>query len=181
MGPYLAAFLRALAEAGYVENKSVAIEYRYAEGQYDRLPLLAADLVRRQAAVIVAGPNENAARAAIAASSGTPVVPILWWPHERHVRQIHQSQDAGAAAAVPVVCRTDAGRRQADGSRSAVVMSGVVDSGRESGHGNIDANDPKATCGLIGGLVLVGCASAELVVRPAAARVVAALPKAAAI
>ena len=74
MAPYLAAFLRALAETGYVENKNMAIEYRYAEGQYDRLPLLAADLVRRQAAVIVAGPNENAARAAIAASSGTPIV-----------------------------------------------------------------------------------------------------------
>jgi putative ABC transport system substrate-binding protein len=74
MAPYLATFLRALAEAGYVENKNVAFEYRYAEGQYDRLPLLAADLVRRQATVIVAGPNENAARAAIAASSGTPIV-----------------------------------------------------------------------------------------------------------
>ena len=57
-------------------------------------------------------------------------------------RQIERSQDAGAAAAVPVVCRSGAGRRQADGSRSDVVMSGVVDSGRESGHGNIDANDP---------------------------------------
>src|SRR5262249_4231542 len=72
--PYLAAFLRALAEAGYVESKNVAIDYRYAEGQYDRLPLLAADLVRRQAAVIVAGPNTLAARAAIAASNGTPIV-----------------------------------------------------------------------------------------------------------
>jgi putative ABC transport system substrate-binding protein len=74
MAPYLAAFLGALAEVGYIDKKNVAIEYRYAEGQYDRLPLLAADLVRRQAAVIVAGPNENAARAAIAASRGTPIV-----------------------------------------------------------------------------------------------------------
>jgi hypothetical protein len=45
-------------------------------------------------------------------------------------RQIERSQDAGAAAAVLVLCRSGAGRRQADGSRSDVVMSGVVDSGR---------------------------------------------------
>jgi hypothetical protein len=59
-------------------------------------------------------------------------------------RQIERSQDAGAATAVPVVCRSSAGRRQADGSRSNVV-TGVVDSGREIGHGNIDANDPERT------------------------------------
>ena len=58
-------------------------------------------------------------------------------------RQIERSQDAGTAAVVPVVRRSDAGRRQAHGSRSDVVMSDVVDSGRESRHGNIDANDPK--------------------------------------
>ena len=56
------------------ENKTVAIDYRFAEGRYETLPLLAADLVRRQAAVIVAAPNTNAARAAIAASGGIPIV-----------------------------------------------------------------------------------------------------------
>jgi predicted nuclease of predicted toxin-antitoxin system len=58
-----------------------------------------------------------------------------------HVRQIDRSQDAGAAAAVAVDCKSDAGRRQARGSRSDVVMSGIVD----SGHGNIDANDASET------------------------------------
>jgi putative tryptophan/tyrosine transport system substrate-binding protein len=47
-------FLQGLKEAGYVEGQNVAVEYRYAENQYDRLPSLAADLVRRRVAAIVA-------------------------------------------------------------------------------------------------------------------------------
>jgi putative ABC transport system substrate-binding protein len=71
---YLASFQRGLREAGYVEGQNVVVEYRWAQGHYDRLPEFAADLVRRKVAVLAATGGDPSPQIAKAATQTIPIV-----------------------------------------------------------------------------------------------------------
>jgi putative ABC transport system substrate-binding protein len=71
--PFVAAFRQGLKETGYVEGQNVAIEFHWAEGQYDRVPAMAAELVRRRVALIVANTPGN-----VAAKAATATIPIVF-------------------------------------------------------------------------------------------------------
>jgi putative tryptophan/tyrosine transport system substrate-binding protein len=70
----LAAFHRGLSEVGFVEGTNIVVEYRWALGDYEKLPVLAADLVKRRVAVIAAVGGDVSSRAAVQATTTIPIV-----------------------------------------------------------------------------------------------------------
>jgi hypothetical protein len=90
-GPNVAAFSQGLSDIGYVEGQNLAIEYRWAEGHYDRLPALAADLVGRKVDVIIA---MGGTPSALAAKNATSTIPIVFLVSPDRIRPRRQSRAA---------------------------------------------------------------------------------------
>jgi putative ABC transport system substrate-binding protein len=108
-----ASFLQALEKAGFVEGQNVALEYRWADGKYERLPALAADLIRRKVAVIAATGGLVAAQAAEAATKTIPILFIAGFDPIREGLVSNLNHPGGNATGVSVYT-AELGRKRID-------------------------------------------------------------------
>jgi ABC-type uncharacterized transport system substrate-binding protein len=137
---YVAAFRKGLAETGYVEGQNVTVEYHWLEGQFDRLPTLMADLVRRRVAVIATPGTMNGS---IAAKAATATIPIVFGVADDPCRvQIATLATRGRIAAV-------------SSNRDHVVAGGLMSYGT-------DVPDRFRQTGVYAGKILNGAKPADL-------------------
>ena len=119
----LSAFRRGLNDTGYIEGESLGVEYRWSENQIDRLPALAADLVRRQCAAIVAGGKWQ-----LAAKAATTTIPIVSRRRgSRSISDLYQaSTDRKATSPAFSSTRADLQSKQLELLREVVPNTGVI-------------------------------------------------------
>jgi putative tryptophan/tyrosine transport system substrate-binding protein len=146
----LAAFRQGLAGIGYVEGRNVGVEYRWAAGRLELLPQLAADLVRQQVAVIVAGPS----RPIVAAKASTSTIPIVFWTGVDPIRfGLVKALDRPGGNLTGFTLLTDEIvvkhlQLIREVAADARIMAAIID-GNDPNGGNV-ANDLQAAAGTLG-------------------------------
>ena len=171
--PLRAPFLKALEESGFAAGRNVAIEYRFAEGQDDRLPALAADLVRERPAVLVAMDTGSA----LAAKAATKTIPIVFGVGADPVRLglVETLNQPGGNATGIYVFVTDLGPKRLQLLREVVPQATLIAfiANLNSANGPAQKSDMESAAQAIGQQIFVLSASTESEINEAFATIAA--------
>jgi putative tryptophan/tyrosine transport system substrate-binding protein len=171
-GLFLSAFLQGLSATGYVENRNVAIEYRWAEGHYDRLPALAADLVRRGVAVIAA----TSTPANRIAKEATTTIPVIFTTSSDPVALglVNSLSRPGGNVTGAVTLNVEVGSKRLELLREVVPTDTIIVVLANPTNPNFEGQlrDVQATTHSIGHQILVTTAKTEDEIDAAFARLV---------